>query len=156
MKSLLLGCKSRVRYFGVALATAGLFAAACGGSLNTIAVPTPAAVTVLAAGTTPPPPPTMCGSAVQGYMVCVNPDPLNTSGNVGDDVEITWTLATSGWSFDQNKGIDIKNKKNWKVKRVDDLHYNATNKKEGNALYKYDINVTNGSVSPSYDPTIMN
>ena len=151
MKSLLLGSKGQLgRHFGVAVGVVAMFAAACGG-----ASAQPVSVTVMAANTTPSPPP-WCSKPQGGYIVCVDRDPIQTPGAAGDDVTIVWNLASSGWTFVKNKGIDIKNKKNWKLKEDSATQYTATNKKEGGVQYKYEINVTNGAVSPTWDPTIMN
>jgi hypothetical protein len=157
VKSLLLGSKDRLgRRFAVAFAIVAMFASVCGGA--SAQSPTYVSVTVVLAGT-PPPPPAACGPPSGGYMICVDKEPISTSGNVGDDVEIIWNLASSGWSFVKNKGIEIKNQKNWKVKpdsSMPSTKYAATNKKEGGFSYKYEINVTNGTALPPWDPTIMN
>jgi hypothetical protein len=137
---------------GRALAVAALFAACAGANAQTT---TNAVVNVVPTGTKPPPPGTCTTKG--SFDICVSPEPIKTSGNEGTDVKIVWNLKGAGWSFVKNKGIAIKNMKNWKVNEVNPTQYEATNKKEnGTVLYKYDINVTNRTITLTWDPTIMN
>jgi len=139
------------RHLGVLVAIAALFAAACGGAMAQTAN-----VTVEAASAPPPAPPKLCGPASGAYKICVNPDPIATTGAPGANVTITWNLTSSGWSFVKNKGIVIKPMNAWKVPEISPTQYKATNKREGGVLYKYEINVTNGTTKLSWDPTIEN
>ena len=143
---------SKVTARGCAFALATLFAAICGGAgAQTI---TKAEVNVVP--TSAPQPKGAC-TTKGNFRICVDPEPVTTGGPTGGDVEIVWDLKSSGWSFVKNKGIDIKNRKNWKLKEVTPTQYSATNKKEVNVLYKYEINVTNGTTTlPPWDPMIMN
>jgi hypothetical protein len=76
---------------------------------------------------------------------------------VGAPVQITWNLSGTGWTWVRNnKGIDIRNPRDWKPKQESDTRYIATNKKENGVRYKYDVNVTNGTVTLKWDPSIMN
>src|SRR5215475_13403531 len=53
-----------------------------------------------------------CSKVQSGYIVCVDQDPIQTTPFGSNDVKIIWNLdGDSGWYFDQNKGIDIKNKR---------------------------------------------
>ena len=142
---------SKVSARGCAFALATLFAAMCGGAgAQTI---TKAEINV--APTTGPLPKGTC-TTKGSFYICVEPEPVTTGGPTGGNVEILWDLKGSGWSFVKNKGIDIKNRKNWKIKEVTPMQYSATNKKEVNAFYKYDINVTDGTTTLQWDPMIMN
>jgi hypothetical protein len=150
MKSTSLGYREQIRrHFGAALAITALFAV-CGGA----AAQNYVNVWVVQTTTTAP----KCSSVQQGYIVCVDQDPITTTPYGSNDVRITWNLdGDTGWTFDRNKGIDIKNKKNWVPKYVSPTQYNAKNKKEnGSQSYKYEINLENGSTKLSWDPTIMN
>jgi hypothetical protein len=157
MKSSSLACKDQLRrHFGAAFVIVTLLAAVCG-SAN--AQPVAVNVTVLPSSTPPPPRPAACGPPASGQMICVDREPISTpSVSPGTDVAIVWNVTTSGWSFVKNKGIDIKDKKDWKVKEGDsDTQYTATNKKENGApVYTYKINLMKGSTNLSWDPTIMN
>jgi hypothetical protein len=156
MKLLSLACKDQLRrHFGAAFVIVTLLAAVCG---SASAQPVAATITVLPAATAPTPP-AVCGPPASGFKICVAPEPILTPGvATGTDVAIVWNLTTSGWSFVKNKGIDIKNKKDWKPKEDSPTQYTATNKKEtGNVPYTYEINVTDGTTPlPGWDPTIMN
>jgi hypothetical protein len=154
MQSLSLTSKVKARpHVGRAFAFAALFAAMCGGA--SAQTPTYAEIYVVPIGTTPAPKGTCTTKG--SYDICVYPEPINTGGAVGTDVTITWDLKSAGWSFVKNKGIDIKNMKNWKLKEVTPTQYEATNKKENGVFYKYEINVTDGTITlPPWDPTIMN
>jgi hypothetical protein len=158
MKSSSLACKDQLRrHFGAAFVIVTLLAVVCG-SASAQPVTVNATITVLPAST-PPPPPAVCGPPASGYKICVTPEPISTPNvPTGTDVAIVWNLTTSGWSFVKNKGIDIKNKKDWKPKEDSPTQYTATNKKEtGTVPYKYEINVTDGTTPlPGWDPTIMN
>jgi hypothetical protein len=147
--SLTLKVKARL-HVGCAFALATLFAAMCGGAgAQTI---TKAEVNVVP--TSAPQPKGVC-TTKGSFRICVDPEPVPTSGPIGGNVEIIWDLKGSGWTFVKNKGIDIKNMKNWKIKGTP-TQYSATNKKERNVLYKYDINVTDGTTTLQWDPMIMN
>jgi hypothetical protein len=141
-------------YVGRAFAVVALLAVMCGGA--SAQTTTNAQVNVVPTGTKPPPPGTCTTKG--SFDICVSPEPIKTSGAVGTDVKVVWNLKGAGWSFVKNKGIDIKDMKNWKLNEVNPTQYEATNKKEnGGVLYKYDINVTNGTITlPAWDPTIMN
>jgi hypothetical protein len=140
-------------HVGRAFAVAALLAAICAGA--SAQTTSNAQVNVVPTGTKPPPPGTCTTKG--SFDICVSPEPVKTSGAVGTDVKVVWSLKGAGWSFVKNKGIDIKNMKNWKLKEITPTQYEATNKKEnGGVLYKYDINVTNGTTTLGWDPTIMN
>jgi hypothetical protein len=137
--------------FAVAL----LASAACTGAVAQTPANTDAKITVAPASG--PSPGGTC-TTKSGFFICVDKDPVPTPAvSVGTPVQITWTLSGTNWKWvKNNKGIDIQNPKDWKTKQESDTKYIATNKKEAGAKYKYDINVTNGTVTLNWDPTIMN
>jgi hypothetical protein len=135
------------------LAGAVMFAAICGGAAAQVTVP----VEITIGPTSSPPPFPADGACAKqgGFIICVSPDPVDMGSAPGNkDNSIVWTVSTGGWTF-AKKGIDIKNRKTWQLKRDSPTQYTATNKRDGDQ-YKYDINVTNGTVTVSWDPSIMN
>ena len=141
-----------IRASGRALAVAVSFFAVCGAAT----AQTPVTATVSVAPATGAAPAGVC-TTTNNYYICVNPDPVKTAGAPGTDVKIVWKLTGAGWTFVKNKGIDIKNRKTWKLNEDSSTQYTATNKREdGSQIYKYEINVTNGSLTLPWDPTIMN
>lgn len=140
---------------GAAAATILFFAACSGAFAQTPPETTNATVTVAPA--TGPSPGGVC-TTKSGFYICVDRDPVVTPAvAVGTDVRVVWKLTGSGWTFvKNNKGIDIKVPKNWKPKELNSTEFEATNKKEAGVLYKYDINVTNGTLTLQWDPSIMN
>jgi len=148
MQSMSFGSTNSLRRkLGAALAAGALFAiVSAGANAQTVTV------TVSQAKTTK-----YCSPAQGGYFVCVDTDPIQTQATGSDKhVDITWNLASAGWLFDKNKGIDIKNKRNWVPKSVSDTQYTARNKEKDGVTYKYTINVTDGKTPLAWDPTIMN
>lgn len=141
------------------VAVAALFAAACAAA--NAQTPVTAEIFVVPAGTSPPPvaPPGGLCTPRGIVLLCVKPEPVDT-GSVapGSPVAIRWNITTSGWSFVKNKGIDIKDRKNWKLDEDSPTQYTATNKKENGApIYKYEISVTDGKTPlQPWDPTIRN
>lgn len=142
-----------LRASGRALAVAVSILAVCGAAT----AQTPVTATVSVAPATGKPPAGTC-TTTNNHYICVNPDPVKTAGAPGTDVKIVWKLASAGWTFVKNTGIDIKNRKTWKLNEDSSTQYTATNKREdGSQIYKYEINVTNGTTTlPPWDPTIMN
>lgn len=123
--------------------------------------PVTAEIFVVPVGTSPPPvaPPKGLCTPRGSVLLCVKPEPVDT-GNVapGTPVAIQWNITSPGLSFVKNKGIDIKNRKDWKINEDSPTRYTATNKKENGApIYKYEINVMNGTAAlEPWDPTIRN
>lgn len=159
MQSLSLALKDRtLHHLGRAVAVAALFAVLCGAaSAQTTAF---AKIFVVPAGTSPLPVDATGKCEPKGrFLICVQPDPIETPRVAsGSDVAVQWNLSSRGWSFVGNRGIDIKNKKNWSNPKEDSpTQYTAKNKKEDGAqIYKYEIRVTDGTTELDWDPTIRN
>lgn len=97
--------------------------------------------------------------------ISVSPDPVHLTG-LGPDVDIEWTVASSGWQFtkhgssEASTGIVVKNPDG----HFSDKHGNAEHKKHqwrrnyepDNKPYRYRISVTDGNSTIMWDPTIMN
>ena len=92
------------------------------------------------------------------HVICVNPETVVTKPNrMGDPVQITWNLTSSGWAFPAGGGgIFIKKKNKWVISVDSTTKYSATNKKETGKKYSYTVNVLNGTYLLTWDPTIMN
>jgi hypothetical protein len=154
----LLSRKSPRRSGLLALAAAALLASLCGAAHSQVNVPVDVTI---APASSPPPFPADGACAKRGdYVICVSLDPINMASTpAGKDNTITWTITSSGWSFDKKKGIDIKSRRQWQIEpdKMDPKKYIATNKKDGEN-YKYEINVINDSskLQLSWDPSIMN
>lgn len=151
MQLMSLASKDKLRpHLEAAFAVAAMFAALCGGASAQTAV-----VTVESAGT--PTPPKKCGPANGGNMICVTPEPIATQASPDGSVAIQWDLKSTGWTFVKNKGISIHPMNVWRVNEKMPTQYTATMKKKDGVLYKYEINVTNGTATlPPWDPTIQN
>jgi hypothetical protein len=87
------------------------------------------------------------------YTICVDDDPIDLS-NETDPVTIPWSLITQGWKFTHNKGIKVKGG-GWHEEEVTDTQYTAWNRKD-RLVYKYEISVTNGTDTVTWDPFIWN
>ncbi len=87
------------------------------------------------------------------FTICLSEDPIDLSHDP-DPVTIPWTLVTQGWKFVHNKGIKIRGG-GWHEQEVSDTQYTAWNRKD-RQIYKYEINVTNGTDTVTWDPFIWN
>ena len=137
---------------GLALAVAALIACACGYANAQYTPPT--TITIVPSGTSPIPAGT-CATQ-QNFLICVSEEPIDLTKNTRP-VTITWDIATAStaWTFVKNQGIKFK-KGTWTITKSD-KEYTATQKKKDGVIYKYTINVTNGTgITLSWDPTIMN
>jgi len=154
MKSTSLGHREQLRrHFGAAWVVAALFAVC--GSANADDI-----VNVCVVGATATDCLKYCGPPKNGYKVCVDRDPVQTTDLGNGTVAIVWNLnGASGWKFHWAKGIDIKPhsppKKPWKHHQASSTQHDATNDKDG-LQYTYKINVRKGSTTTDWDPTIMN
>jgi hypothetical protein len=139
------------------LAGAGFLLVACAGALAQTPPPANTDAKITVAPASGPSPGGTC-TTTSGFFICVDKDPVPTPAvPVGTSVQITWTLSGANWTWVRNnKGIDIQNPKDWKTKQESPIKFIATNKKEAGARYKYDVNVTNGTVTLKWDPSIMN
>jgi hypothetical protein len=137
---------------GLALAIAALFACVCGYANAQYRPPT--TITIVPSGTSPLPA-GVC-TTQQNFLICVSEDPIDLT-RTSRPVTIIWDIASTstGWTFVKNQGIKFK-KGTWTITKSD-AEYTATQKKKDGVIYKYTINVTNGTGTPlSWDPTIMN
>jgi len=87
------------------------------------------------------------------WMICVSEDPIDLT-NDPDPIYVPWSVITQGWKFVSNKGIKVKGG-GWHEYQVSDTQYTAWNKKD-RKIYKYEINVTNGTDTVTWDPFIWN
>jgi hypothetical protein len=87
------------------------------------------------------------------YTICASEDPIDLTNDT-DPVTIPWALIAQGWTFTSNKGIKVKGG-GWHEQEVTPTQYTAYNRKD-RLIYKYEINVTNGTDTVTWDPFIWN
>ena len=87
------------------------------------------------------------------YSLCLSEEPIDLTNDT-DPVTITWSLVAQGWTFVSNKGIKIRGG-GWHEQEVTPTQYTAYNRKD-RLIYKYQINVTNGTDTVAWDPFIWN
>ena len=87
------------------------------------------------------------------WTICLSEDAIDLT-NDPDPVYVPWSVITQGWKFVSNKGIKVKGG-GWHERQVSDTQYTAWNKKD-RKIYKYEINVTNGTDTVPWDPFIWN
>jgi hypothetical protein len=90
------------------------------------------------------------------FWLCVSEDPIDVDLSTGTDYQINWVLFNADWAFDNNKGIDIKPMRDWRIVKKEPRQWSAQNKKEGGKGYKYSISVVKDGVPLNWDPSIMN
>ena len=146
------------RQRGLALAIALIAGCGCGyAGAQTAHNPSPTTITIAPAGTAPGPG-GACSPLQKNFVICVSEDPIDLTKDAARPVTITWKITSADWTFDKNKGIDIKGGE-WTWGTKADTEYVAEQKKQkAGDLHKYTINVTNAKTATtlSWDPTIKN
>jgi hypothetical protein len=97
---------------------------------------------------------------VPDYLLCVDKDPIQVPGSMGDNNLLSWSLVSNGWKFDPRLGIDIKPRGQWDLVTAQDRLFQQKAKRDGK-VYKYQINVLPNTETPkekpiTWDPSIMN
>jgi hypothetical protein len=90
--------------------------------------------------------------------IVVAPDPVDVPRK-SHDVSIYWTICTPGWEFTDEGIVIHENRSQFIEPRREGKDRNGFHWKSRNThkkLYKYTINVTNGTTTASRDPGIKN
>ena len=87
------------------------------------------------------------------FLIAVSEEPIKLQDDP-HPVNVSWRISRDGWSFVRNNGVDIK--RGPPTQHVSDKHYVAHFRATDGVVYKYWINLTNGTDTVTWDPTIMN
>jgi hypothetical protein len=140
----------RTRRFTIAGLTAFLTACATQGIAPTTDH-RPVSIDILPAGS-PCPPQSTCST--QGrFMVVVDEEPIKIRDEP-HPVKIMWKITPQPWSFVRDRGVDVKNGP--ASQQVSEKIYMVQFPTRDGVIYKYWINLTNGTDTVTWDPTIMN
>ena len=111
----------------------------------------PVSIDILPAGS---PCPAQWTCMAQGrFMVAVDEEPIKIRDEA-HPVKIMWKIVPQAWSFIRDKGIDIKNGP--PSQQESEKVYLAHFRSRDGVIYKYSINLTNGTDTVTWDPTIVN
>lgn len=118
--------------------------------------PDPVEVSIWPLGSTPTPGLT-CQTGVQ-YLLCTSQEPIDLTKDVQPYIQINWYVKTDGWAFTRGNGIVFKTQPPYFLVGggATDRDYLAVSKLWERQLYRYTINVTNGTTTLSWDPWIAN
>jgi hypothetical protein len=150
--------KEQFRRYSYAVALYGLAAVGCasgqGGGGASAASHGPVDIQVIASTANPPTPAWQCGPASGAFKICVSEEPITLTGESAARA-VPWHIRTNGWTFVTGTGITLNNHPGWSVQPASPVNWVAKGQKDG-ATIKYAINVTNGTVTVSWDPRIIN
>jgi hypothetical protein len=95
--------------------------------------------------------------SVAGNVVSVDTDKLHMAGK-GGNAPIEWEMTTAGWTFPSNGIVIEGNDGQFTELQPHDQgrKFKCVDKNDDGRTYKYDVNVTDGKVTLTLDPTIEN